>query len=301
MDVRVKRTAEAHDGLVAWRLLLEAGLCEEQASLAVRSLRRAHDGVYLTGHARITDHQRRLAATLTAPDSVLSHVSAGAEWGARPWAGSYEVVTRPGSGGPRRFGDLVVCRSTCLDGDVTRRDGIPITTPARTIIDLAAHLAVRERDKAVREAIRLGVMTAADLSATIARHPHRRGTRGLAELASRLGRLPLHRTRSDAEARALCVLDAAGLAPPHVNCRFEGEEADLAWPALRRIVEIDGPQFHQDPSEDARKEAAWRAGGWTVARVPSGAVFDEPERLIALVNAERPSSGPQDPGDGRST
>ena len=289
MDVRAAELARAHDGLIAWNRLIEAGMPERAATRAVAGLRQIHDGVFLTGHGRLTDHQRRLAATLTAPETALSHASAGAHDGFFPSATGFEVVTRPGSGGPRRIGDLLVCRSLTLNGWVTVRDGIPLTKPARTIIDLAPHLSERRRAKAVREAIRLKVMTALELRLALAEHRGRRGIAGLAELAARLERLPIGRTRSDAEARALEVLDAAGVAPPDVNRVIEGEEADLSWPVLRRIVEIDGPQFHQDPVEDARKERAWRARGWTVDRISSDAVFHAPERLVALArDPERP-------------
>ena len=55
------------------------------------------------------------------------------------------------------------------------------------------------------------------------------------------------------------------------------------WRGARRIVEIDGPQFHRDPAEDARKTAVWQADGWGVDRLPSDVPFDEPERLVLLV------------------
>ena len=288
MDVRVAGVAEAHDGLVPWAALLDAGMSRWHAARAVADLRRIHDGVFLTGHGRVTDHQRWLAATLTAPQTALSHASAGACWGFRPWTADFEVATRPGSGGPRRIGALLVCRSTALAGETTTRDGIPITTPARTLVDLAAHLTRPERAKAVREAIRLGVMTASELQLAAIRHRGRRGTRGLLDLATRLGRLPIARTRSDAEARALEVLDAAGLTLPDINVHVAGEEADLVWPLRRRLIEIDGPQFHLDAAEDARKEAAWRSAGWAVDRIPSATVFDDPAALVRL--AERPPS-----------
>jgi len=288
MDVRVARVASERDGLVSWSALREAGLTERQAERAVAGLRRVHDGVYLTGHGRVTDHQRWLAATLTAPDSALSHVSAAALHGFFSSVRRFEVVTRPGSGGPRREGDLLVCRSRTLGGQVIVTDDVPATTPARTIIDLAVHLGERRRAKAVREAIRVKAMTALELRLTLADHRGRRGTAGLAELAARLERLPLTRTRSDAEARALEVLDAAAVLLPELNVRIQGEEADLSWPASRRIVEIDGPQFHQDPAEDARKEAAWRSAGWRVDRLSSDVVFDAPQALVDLArNAER--------------
>lgn len=201
------------------------------------------------------------------------------------------MVTRPGSGGPRRIGPLLVCRSSTLAGHVLVRDGIRMTSPARTIVDLSPHLTERRRAKAVREAIRIGATTALELRLVAAAHRGRRGVRGLEALAARLERLPIARTRSDAEARALEVLAAAGRVAPEVNILVAGEEADLVWPASRRILEIDGPQFHRDPAEDARKEAVWRSGGWEVHRLPSETVFDAPGRLVALAaELERPAT-----------
>jgi len=176
MDVRVREVALALDGLVEWRALRAVGLHEDAIRRAVASLRPLHDGVWLTGQGPITRHQRRLAATLTTPDSALSHVSAGALHGLRPWRGAYEVVTRPGSGGPRRIGDLLVCRSKTITEHATLRDGVRVTTAARTIVDLAPHLTEKQRAKAVREAIRLRATTALELRLVAAAHRGRRGT-----------------------------------------------------------------------------------------------------------------------------
>jgi hypothetical protein len=296
MHVRVLELARAHDGLVTWSGLRAAGLTENQARRAVADLRRLHDGVFLTGQGRVTAHQRRLAATLTAPCTILSGASGGALHGFRPVRRiAFEVVTQTGSGGPRRCGALLVCYSNTLEGEVVVRDGIPVTSPTRTLIDLCARLNDRDRAKAARDGIRLNVFTALEVRLAAARYRGRRGTSGLAELATRLERLPIGRTRSDAEARALEVLDVAGLPAPAVNVRYGGEEADLSWRESRRILEIDGPQFHQDPLEDERKEAVWRSKGWKVQRISSDAVFDNPEDLVRLVagwaNVQAPGAG----------
>jgi very-short-patch-repair endonuclease len=88
-------------------------------------------------------------------------------------------------------------------------------------------------------------------------------------LAERYAELPLARARSDAESRALELLGPG----PQLNVRINAEEADLVWPEQRLILEIDGPQYHLFSDEDARKEAAWRAAGYTVRRVSSDDVF----------------------------
>ena len=104
-------------------------------------------------------------------------------------------------------------------------------TPERTLIDLAPHLRDRALARAVREAVRLETTTPSELFVALARHRGRRGTRRLHAAVSRYAGLPLHRTRSDAEALALELLRDAGRPRPAVNERIAGEEADLSWPA----------------------------------------------------------------------
>ena len=101
------------------------------------------------------------------------------------------------------------------------------------------------------------------------KHPNRRGTRLLREWAHRYKDLPIARARSDAESYALELLGPG----PRLNVRIGGEEADLVWPEQRLVVEIDGPQYHLFPDEDARKEAAWRAAGYDVRRLSSDDLF----------------------------
>ena len=121
--------------------------------VATGRLERIYDGVYAV--APILDERRTrwMAATLTTPQSVLSHASAGAAWGFRAFEAQFEVITRAGSGGPRRLDGVLVCRSRTLEA--TTLDGISITTPERTLIDLAPSLHDRALARAVREAVRL--------------------------------------------------------------------------------------------------------------------------------------------------
>ena len=277
MDVRVRDLAGRQYDLVARWQLLAAGATSEMVRhwTKVGRWRVIHPGVYALGHADLTRHQRWMAATLTAPDSVLSHASAAACFGFRPFDGSFEVITRPGSGGPRRLGNVLLVRSITLAGHATYHDRIPITTPERTLIDLAPQLDAKALGRALREAIRLGLTTAAAVLAALDEHPARRGTARLKERAERYAGLPYHRTRSDAESRALEILhDAGNSERPRVNVRIAGQEADLVFPKRREIIEIDGPQYHRFPDEDERKRQRWEAAGFTVRRIPSDAVYD---------------------------
>jgi hypothetical protein len=238
--------------------------------------------VYVLTSSPLSRRQLWFAAVLTAPGSVLSHGSAGACYGFCRFERGYEVVTRPGQGGRRRQAGLLVFRSKTLDGEVTRHTGIPITTAARVLVDLAPGLDRRQMGRAFRESIRLKHTTARRVIGTLQHHAGRPGTPELRELATRYALLPYHRTRSDPEGRALELLHDAGIQPPCVNAKVAGEEADLVWFERRLIVEVDGPQFHRFPDEDARKERAWRAAGYTVRRITSDAVYDAPGDLLAI-------------------
>ena len=274
--------------VAAWQLQ-EAGWSRTKIRHHARSRgwRSLHDGVFLLTTAPPSRRQLWFAAVLTAPGSALSHGSAGACYGFYRFERGYEVVTRAGRGGRRRLGALLVCRSTRLDGDVTRFMGIPITTAARVLIDLAPGLDERRMGRAFREAIRLKRTTAARILDAVERHRGRRGTSALKTLATRYAGIPYHRTRSDAEGLALEVLHDAGRTPPQVNVKVGGVEADLVWPERRLIVEIDGPQFHQFSDEDARKELAWHTAGFTVERISSDDVYRAPASLVALVDQPR--------------
>ena len=78
------------------------------------------------------------------------------------------------------------------------------------------------------------------------------------------------------------ILRDAGRTLPKLNQRIGGEETDLHWGSRRLIIEIDGGPFHLDVGEDARKQAIWESAGWTVRRLPSDAVYEQPEHLLAL-------------------
>jgi very-short-patch-repair endonuclease len=286
MDVRLSQLAAGQADLVAAWQLLAMGWTESMIEHRLRhhGWRRVHRGVYALTQAPLTRRQLWVAATLTAPGSALSHASAGACHGFRQFEGSFETITRPGGGGRRRRGGLLVFRSKTLDGEVTRREGIPITTAERTLADLAPHLDPRETARTFREALRLKTTTCARIQRCLDRHPHRRGSHLLGELVRRYGALPYSRTRSNPEALALEVLHDAGVEAPRVNTRIAGGEADLAWPDRRLIIEIDGPQYHQFPDEDARKERRWRKAGFDVRRIPSDLVYRDPSALVALAS-----------------
>jgi hypothetical protein len=239
----LRRRASTQDGLASRRQLLDDGMTAGATDWAARSLRRPFAGVYLTGWAPLSTRQEWHAATLTTPETGLGFASAAGFWEMRRDPGHFVTVVRPGNRGRSRYGRLVVAYSSTLAGNVVTVDGLRVTTPERTIIDLWPHLAGRDRATLLRVAVRREVTTIERLALAIVRHRRRQGIAGLRAELARMTGLPFHRCRSDGEAYGLAVLAAAGVEIPRVNVRIAGEEADFSWSAPRDIVEIGGPKW----------------------------------------------------------
>ena len=301
-DARVAELAGRQFNRVSRQQLLEIGLSD--AAITRWTLRGrltlVEEGVFAVGAPLEHDCWGRwMAATLTAPGSVLSHQSAAAAWGLLSEQVGPQTVTRAGSGGPRLHGGVCAFRSTTLEGDCTTLRGIPITIVPRTLLDLARVVGDRALARTVRETVRLGLTTLPLLGDSLGRYRGRRGVRRLAITIARYAGLPLERARSGAEVRALELLRDAGRPLPELNVRIAGEEADLSWPQARLIVEVDGGPFHLDVGEDARKQRAWEHAGWTVLRIPSEDVYERPNRLLTLApNVPEPPPH-RAPRDGR--
>jgi very-short-patch-repair endonuclease len=213
-----------------------------------------------------------MAATL-ATGGVLSHRSAGALWGLRPWDGRIEI-TIPWK--KRQRNGLLLHRAVLAPDEITTRDGIPVTTPARTQLDLAGVLQRHQLQQAINEAERRrldGPQTE--------RHPTKKGTKALRTLAP-----PAH-TRKDLEARFYAFLNDRRFPTPQTNSIIERHEVDFAWPTNRLIIELDSWEFHKtraDFENDRRKDRHLTAAGWTVLRV-TWRDLDEPGRLAAELAA----------------
>jgi hypothetical protein len=285
-DVRIARLAGAQFNRVSRAQLLELGL--SAAAIAHRTaagrLVIVEQGVFALPPVLEDEWGRWMGATLTAPGTLLSHENAAAAWGFLRVRGRLVTVTRPGSGGPRRHGGLLVFRSCNLEDDLATLRRIPLTAVPRTLLDLAPRLSERALARAVREAVRLKLTTTEAIADSLGRHRGRRGSRRLLAVIERYMGLPIGRARSGAEVRALEVLRGAGYVLPRLNARIAGEEADLSW-ATKVLIEIDGGPFHLDVGEDARKQAIWEGAGWTVRRISSDHVYERPERLLALAAA----------------
>jgi hypothetical protein len=283
-DVRLFELLEGQWNRASLEQIEALGFTRDDVNYRVETgrLRAVHEGVF-AGRPFLDDQRGRwMAATLTALETYLSHASSAALHGFWDRRRPVETVSRSGNGGPRRLDGLFVYRSATLNGNTMTVDGIPTTTPERAIIEMAPYVDDPGLARAVREALRVEKSTSERLLRAVDDHFRRRGTRRVLRTLASYAGLPVNRARSGAEIRALMVLRTAGRALPRLNHPVAGEEADLSWPAERLIIEIDGGPFHQDVGEDGRKEAVWRSAGWTALRLPSEAVYDDPQSLLAL-------------------
>jgi len=239
-------------------------------------LLRLHRGVYAVGHAQLRREGRWLAAVLAVgPGAVLSHRAAAALLGIRESAGAVDVTTTRRV----RTRGVVVHHATTLDiSDVTTRSGIPVTSVARTLVDLAAILSAEQLGKLLREVDRLGRLNAPALRAVLERTSERgTGRRALRAALAEHEQLATSLTLSELEDRFLALLDAERLPRPSTNYRIDGIRVDAAWPHERLVVELDGWAYHHDRGAfqaDRARDVGLVRAGWTVARFTHADVVD---------------------------
>lgn len=192
-------------------------------------------------------------------------------WGVLPARGPRVDVTVPFGARGRRT--IVVHRLPLTEAERTTRHAIPVTTPVRTFLDLAAVVSDREFERAMDEAAYLRL----DLSGLQPRPGRRGGARITRVLAEH--RAGTTRTRSKMEELMLALCRAHELPQPLLNHEVEGHERDFVWPAQRLIVETDGWQAHgtkQAFEADRRRDAHLVAAGWRPVRLTWKRLSQEP-------------------------
>ena len=244
-------------------------------------LRTLHRGVYLVGPLE-TEHTRLMAATLAAgPGALISHYPAAVLWEWRPPAEGPVDVTIPGRKARHRDG-IRIHTATLHPQDITRRHHIPVTSAARTLLDLAATTTPNELDRALNEARLQHRVSSHSLNEQFSRYPHHRGTAALREAIPQEPKL----TRSEAERLMLDLIRKARLPTPEANVRIGGYEVDLVWREARLIAEIDGYAFHSSRrsfERDRRKDRDLQALGYTVLRFTWRELTAEPEAVVAAI------------------
>jgi very-short-patch-repair endonuclease len=217
--------------------------------------------------------------------AVLTHWSAAATWCLAQPSERLIDVTMPDRKRQSRPGIHFHRMDGLEPRDLRRRDGLPVTSVARTLLDLAPlapsdHLARMYNNARIHRLIRDN-----DLAQLVERS---RGHAGVPSLRLLLAHGSPGPTRSAAEDRFLSLVRSAGLPLPEANQHVAGHEVDFHWPGARLVVEIDGFAFHSTRTAfeaDRRRDADLLAAGYRVLRLTLRSLDSQPEAVAARLAA----------------
>ena len=270
LDAAVAALAARQHGVICHAQLVELGLGTAAIHRRVLNhrLQRLHRGVYAVGHPGLTLRGHELAAVFACgPEAVLSHRSAARLWGLlRSGTGGIEVTaprTREARAG------LTVHTTRCLTApDRGVVEAIPVTSVARTIVDLAELLGDAWLGRAIHEAEVRRLFDLRAVEEALGRVPGRRGANRLRRVLA--GYRPEdHDVASEAERRFLSLCRVGGLPAPR-PALIAGRQVDFYWPRARLAVEVDGAAYHHTRRafhEDRSRDRSLATLGIQVLRV----------------------------------
>jgi very-short-patch-repair endonuclease len=283
-DALIAVQAERQHGVVSVAQLYDAGL--DRGGIYHRVLRgrlhRVHRGVYAVGHPRLTAVGRAWAAVLTGP-GVLGLLSGAAVWDLQGWpAGAMQIVTSR----PRRSTKAIrIHRTSTLTAAEVTRDpdyALPVTTPMRTLADLAASLPLQRLERLCHRAEHLNLLDARLI-------PERRpGAARLRAALETLANADPQITRSEMEEAMLALLDAHGLPKPLVNHPLLGYFPDFLWPEHKLIVEADSKLHHLNPTsfeDDRHRDTVLAVAGYRTIRFTYRQIVHESAWVAAQLAA----------------
>jgi predicted transcriptional regulator of viral defense system len=288
-DERIATVAAVQRGRISRRQLVELQVSASAIKRLARRGRliRLHAGVYAVGHAADVELGRETAAVLAVHGpAILSGHTAAPLWKLRPAQprGAPVHLTVAGATGAHKPG--IVChRTTSLHPkDIRIRQGLPIASPALTLLQIATEITVNELQWALDEALSSNVMTISQLLELLDRSSGRPGAGLLRALYEhRGGPTP---TRSMLEKRFVLLIVAAHLPNPETNVMLHGFLVDAYWPELGVVFEIDSHRYHSTRSafeRDRRKEAVLKSHGLDFNRVSDYQLENEPYAVVAFV------------------
>jgi very-short-patch-repair endonuclease len=262
-----------------------------EARIAMGHLIRLHRGVYAVGHRQLRIEGHWLAAVLAiGPGAALSHREAAALHGLRPSNRPRTDVTTVRRVRTPPPGVEVHHAASLTASDVTAVNAIPVTTVARTLVDLAGVVPQVHLAKALREAEHLRLADLAEIEDALRTTRNRPGpghTRLRAVLDEHRTR-GTQLTRSVLEDRFVALLGAHDLPRALTNAYVEGHEVDAFWPHRRLVVELDGWARHKDRhafQQDREKGNALAAAGYTILRFTHDDVVRRPNHVAAQIRA----------------
>lgn len=290
-DKSIAALATSQHGVLTRAQLRGIGLTDPSISRRVDDGRliRMHRGVFAVGHTALRPEAYWMAAVLACgPDAALSHASAAALWGIRPTAAALADVVVPTTAGRSRRKGIRIHR-TDLPQTTTHR-GIPVTSPARTLTDLATTIPRHALTRAVEEAEKRQL----DLSGL----NQLTGRPGAAAVKDELNHLPKGNTRSPFEITFLRFCQAHGIPKPEANVHIQGLLVDFTWPGTRVVVEADSFEHHgtrQAFERDRHRDAILHAAGYTTARYTHRQLTRRPTEVKRALSRLLSEPGPRPP------
>jgi very-short-patch-repair endonuclease/predicted transcriptional regulator of viral defense system len=286
----VARLAGRQHGVVARRQLEAIGLSASAVGrwAAEGRLHRVHRGVYAVGHRVVTVDGRRMAAVLAAgPGAVLSHASAAALWEIRPSAAARIDVSVRSAGGRRKRRGLRIHRAMQLrDDEITEHHGIRVTTPARTLFDLASSLPRRALERALDEAEIRDLYDRRELQAVSAAHAGERGAAALQRAIDEDADPTL--TDSELEELMLALCDEHGLPRPRPRAWVAALRVDFLFAQSRLVVETDGYRYHRTRrafERDRERDATLARAGYRTLRFTHRQLTRRPAEVAETIRS----------------
>ena len=281
VEAVIAELAQVRHGVVTRRRLLAAGVtpAELRSRLSSGALLLEYPGVYRAGHRAPSREATYLAAVEACGDGALLCGRAAAHLHRliRGPAPPPEVVAPS----ERRIEGILTCRSRRMNPrEATVVSAIPVTTVARTLVDLAAEFQIGALARACHEAGVLHRTTPGQVEAVLARRPRSPGAGRLRAVM----RGDVKVTLSTLERSFLRLLRAEGLPLPVTNRPAGGRRVDCRWPELRLTVELDSYEFHRSRhawEQDRRREREAHARGDGFRRYTYGDVCEEPRLMLA--------------------
>jgi very-short-patch-repair endonuclease len=275
----VWRLVRRQHGVITRGQLLELGLTRHAIEHRVEAgrLHLIHRGVYVVGRPELDVYGRCMAAVLACgPRALVSHEKAAELWGIRPSRERPIEISVPLTVQRSLTGVRLHRRRLLGDQDRAIKSRIPLTSPVRTIVDLAGRLGERQLEAVINEATILDLLTPEDLRRQLDWIHHQRGVPMVRRL---LDRRVFRLTDSELERRFLRLAATMGLPLPETGARLNGYRVDFFWPELGLVVETDGLRYHRTPAQqarDRRRDQVHAAAGLTTLRFTHHQVRYEP-------------------------
>jgi hypothetical protein len=287
----LSQLATRQHGVVSRRQLLELGFGDHAIKLRLDAGRvhSLHVEVYAVGHIRLSRSSHWLAAVLAYGDAaLLSHRAAATLWGLHRSRFKAVDVTAPlGRQGLSRRAGIWIHRGRLRPEDRDERAGIPVTSVARTLFDLAEVVDRRQLEDAWEEADRLKLLRLDEVARVCERGYGRRALKPTRRLLAE-ARAVEAPTRSPLEDRFQHFCRSYGLPAHSTNVEVLGSEVDVLWPAAKLIVELDSWEFHGHHAafrRDRARDVRLLVAGYRTVRVTHDGLDKEAALLANQIRA----------------